>query len=114
MRLTLGLVRPLVFLLVVRAIIAPYTVRSLKTGPMYHPRVVMSVRTWPPQRLERFSATSKVLKLFKGKDKVDELGSSHSSPSILNLRALQFATSLHANEGGRVSTWDRSVNCPRC
>lgn len=60
----------LVILLAFRAIVAPWTYRPPSSNPTHRNGLVISVRRWPPQRLQRFSSTSKLLRLFRGKDKV--------------------------------------------
>jgi hypothetical protein len=60
----------LVALLAIRAIAAPWTYRPANNNPTHRNRLVISVRRWPPQRLQRFSGTSKLLRLYRGKDKV--------------------------------------------
>jgi hypothetical protein len=60
----------LVALLAFRAIAAPWTYRPANSNPSHRNRLVISVRRWPAQRLQRFSGTSKLLRLFRGKDKV--------------------------------------------
>lgn len=64
------LMRILVLLLAFRAIIAPLTFRPTKADSSHHSSLVMRVRWWPPQRLQRFSATSKLLQLFRGKNAI--------------------------------------------
>lgn len=115
MRVPTVIIRALVLLLVVRAVCAPLTVRPTKSGHLYRARVVVSVRTcWPQQRLERFSSTSKLLKLFQGKDKSD----ADDTGRLLNDRAFWLSpnTSLASRLPERVRTFtlDRAASSPRC
>lgn len=62
--------RAIVVLLVARAVAAPVSLRPSHDGPPT--RSVLVVRRaygWPQQRLERFSHSSKLLKLFRGKNR---------------------------------------------
>ena len=64
------LTRILVFLLAFRAIVAPYTYRPTMPGQQLPRQTLrMRVRWWPPQRLQRFSRASKMLRLFEGKNR---------------------------------------------
>jgi hypothetical protein len=62
--------RILVLLLAFRAVIAPMTYRPANSNPTHRNGIVLSVRWWPPQRLQRFSSSSKLLRLFRGKKEV--------------------------------------------
>jgi hypothetical protein len=64
------LTRVLVLLLAFRAVIAPLTYRPANSNPSHRNGIVMSVRWWPPQRLQRFSGSSKLLRLFRGRNEV--------------------------------------------
>jgi hypothetical protein len=66
----ISLTRLLVLLLAFRAVIAPLTYRPANSNPSHRNGIVLSVRQWPPQRLQRFSGTSKLLRLFRGKNEV--------------------------------------------
>ena len=50
--------------------IAPLTYRPANSNPSHRNGIVLSVRWWPPQRLQRFSGSSKLLRLFRGKNEV--------------------------------------------
>jgi hypothetical protein len=65
-----SLTRVLVLLLAFRAVLAPLTYRPANANPTHRNGIVLSVRWWPPQRLQRFSGTSKLLRLFRGKNEV--------------------------------------------
>ena len=69
-RVPVSLTRVLVLLLAFRAVIAPLTYRPANSNPSHRNGIVLSVRWWPPQRLQRFSGTSKLLRLFRGKNEV--------------------------------------------
>jgi hypothetical protein len=60
----------LVILLVLRAVAAPVGLRPANSHSSHHRSYVIRMRCWPPQRLQRFSATSKLLRLCVGKNKV--------------------------------------------
>lgn len=115
MRLSNRLFKSLVLLLILRAVFAPLTVRAAKSGQLYRARVVVSMRhCWPQQRLERFSSTSKVLKLFQGKHKTQTDGDGQR----LTYRSLWFSPESHLTpslaENVRPFCLDRSAACPRC
>lgn len=56
----------LVILLALRVIAAPITLRP--ATPSVKQSVVIRMRCWPPQQLQRFSARSKLLQLCLGKN----------------------------------------------
>lgn len=115
MRVPTAILRALVLLLIVRAVCAPLTVRPTKLGHLYRARVVVSVRTcWPPQRFERFSSTSKLLKLFQGKDKseVEDAGRLLSGRPFSS--PLTAVLGPHLLESVRTFVLDRAANSPRC
>ena len=60
--------RAIVALLVARALAAPISIRPQAGLPFRHCVLVARVCNWPPQRLERFSHSSKLLQLFQGKN----------------------------------------------
>jgi hypothetical protein len=70
LRVPVSLTRVLVLLLAFRAVIAPLTYRPAQSNPSHRNGIVISVRWWPPQRLQRFSGSSKLLRLFRGKNEV--------------------------------------------
>ncbi len=61
--------RTLVLVLCLRAILAPFTYRPARTEPFARYSLVMRARWWPPQRLQRYSASSKLLRLYQGKNR---------------------------------------------
>jgi hypothetical protein len=68
---SLTLSRVLVLLLAFRAVLAPLSYRPSSASESHrHNSLVMSIRWWPPQRLQRFSSNSKLLRLFRGKTEV--------------------------------------------
>ena len=69
MRVPVKLTRILIFLLAFRVVAAPVSFHSTKACLPLRSYVVMRTRCWPPQRLQRFSAASKLLQLFQGRDK---------------------------------------------
>ena len=69
-RVPVSLTRVLVLLLAFRAVIAPLTYRPANSNPSHRNGIVISVRWWPHQRLQRFSGSSKLLRLFRGKNEV--------------------------------------------
>ena len=115
MRLPKTLLRSLVILLVLRAVIAPVTVRTIKAGHLQRARVVMCMRVgWPLQRLERFSSSSKLLKLFQGKHK----DQSDASGWWLTARAPWACPAIALSTHGPADVCrfclDRSAVSPRC
>ena len=69
MRVPVTLTRTLILLLAFRVVGAPLSPRPGKAHPLQHSFYVMRVRSWPPQRLQRYSSNSKLLQLLQGKDK---------------------------------------------
>jgi len=69
-RVPVSLTRVLVLLLAFRAVIAPLTYRPANSNPSHRNGIVLSVRWWPAQRLQRFSGSSKLLRLFRGRNEV--------------------------------------------
>jgi hypothetical protein len=64
------LTRTLVLLLALRAVAAP-VVLCPSAPPSSHQRFFeIRMRCWPPQRLQRFSSSSKLLQLYTGKNRV--------------------------------------------
>ena len=61
--------RTLVILLALRAIAAPVVLRPSTPTPSQGQCFVIRMRSWPHQRLQRFSATSKLLQLRVGKNR---------------------------------------------
>jgi hypothetical protein len=68
------LTRILVLLLAVRAIAAPVALRPSFGAASEHRFFVIHMRCWPPQQLQRFSSSSKLLQLCTGKNKVTSAG----------------------------------------
>jgi hypothetical protein len=62
--------RVLVLLLAFRAVVAPFTYRPSASDRSHRHTLTMGIRWWPPQRLQRFSGSSKLLQLFQGKNRV--------------------------------------------
>lgn len=62
--------RALVLVLALRAALAPFTYRPSDPDPLHRSSLVMRTRWWPPQRLQRFSGSSKLLQLFQGKNRL--------------------------------------------
>jgi hypothetical protein len=60
----------LLLLLAFRVVIAPLTYRPAAADPHHRYNLVLRTRWWPPQRLQRFSRTSKLLQLFQGKSRL--------------------------------------------
>ena len=70
LRVPVLLTRILVLLLAVRAIAAPVALCPSFVPPSGHRFFVIHMRCWPPQRLQRFSSSSKLLQLCTGKNRV--------------------------------------------
>jgi hypothetical protein len=62
--------KSLLILLVLRAIAAPVTLPTSTPSNSRHPLFVVRMCCWPFQRLQRFSASSKLLQLYSGKNRV--------------------------------------------
>ena len=63
--------RTLVILLALRAVAAPVALcPSNSPSSSQHRFYVVRMRCWPPQRLQRFSASSKLLQLCIGKNRL--------------------------------------------
>jgi hypothetical protein len=88
-----SLTRVLVILLAFRAVIAPLTYRPASSNPSHRNGIVLSVRWWPPQRLQRFSGSSKLLRLFRGKKKNEVVPDEEGRPQEIVAR--WFAARLH-------------------
>jgi hypothetical protein len=69
MRVYALVTRAIVALLVVRALAAPISFRPQAGCHFRRCVFVARVCNWPPQRLERFSHSSKLLQLFRGKNR---------------------------------------------
>jgi hypothetical protein len=50
-------------------VFAPFTYRTTTHHDAVRYSLVLRVRWWPPQRLQRFSRSSKLLRLFQGKNR---------------------------------------------
>jgi hypothetical protein len=61
-----------VFLLIVRAVAAPIAMRPrvVDAGSCVRHVLVLRICSWPPQRLQRFSARSKLLELRQGRNRL--------------------------------------------
>ncbi len=59
--------RTLILVLALRAILAPLTFGTTCHHPTNHNALVMRLRHWPPQRLQRLTVSSHLLELFRGK-----------------------------------------------
>jgi hypothetical protein len=96
----LTLSRVLVLLLAFRAVIAPLSYRppGAHQAHRYH-ALVMSIRWWPPQRLQRFSSNSKLLRLFRGKTEVVPDGESRRQRPVCWSSTSRFGR-LGARFGG--------------
>ncbi len=62
--------RAVMMLLIVRAIAAPVALRPKTAGYAYVHGLALRVCAWPQQRLQRFSASSKLLQLRQGRNRV--------------------------------------------
>jgi hypothetical protein len=113
MRIPVTLARTLVLVLAFRMVGAPLSPRPSKAVPVPHSFYVMRVRCWPPQRLQRFSSNSKLLRLLQGKDKPMPEGAGR----LLSLLALwsspQHPLSLDL-ETSRGLAPGRFTDCLRC
>ena len=104
--------RTLVVLLALRAIAAPVTLRpathSVKES------VVIRMRCWPPQQLQRFSARSKLLQLCPGKNSLiasEEYPVPVGCPALTALHSCLAVSAPNALSG---QTGHRSGVCLRC
>jgi hypothetical protein len=70
MRIPVLILRALLLLLVARFIAAPVTLRPTAPDSHQHSFLIFRICSWPPQRLQRFSSSSKLLQLLQGKNKV--------------------------------------------
>ena len=114
MRLAVFLTRTLVFLLALRAIAAPVAVRPSQISPGHRSWLEVRARCWPPQRLARFSSSSKLLQLMKGKDKVASLPSGRFVAFGVFVTPLRFALSSPALGNLRSLSADRASDRLRC
>lgn len=105
--------RTLVVLLALRAVAAPVV---LPTPPIlsHHEFFVVRMRCWPLQQLQRFSASSKLLLLYTGKNRI----SSGDKPWLLACWPLcPVSQTLLAAPVSRASTalaTNRLAVCLRC
>lgn len=102
--------RSLMILLVLRAIVAPVTLHP--SSSCLRPTVMVRMRCWPPQRLQRFSGASKLLQLCVGKNRpAPDVG-----PRPADAWPLRAApgTDLAARGFGMPATTARSSACLRC
>jgi hypothetical protein len=98
--------RVVVSVLVARVIAAPVALRPNTDGSLPHSvLVIRRVCTWPPQRLERFSRSSKLLQLSRGKNgAVSEDACLPREPRALRTPFLGIGSSLAQGAFGGQST----------
>ena len=106
--------RNLLILLALRAIAAPVALPPSTPSISQHQFFVVRMRCWPFQRLQRFSASSKLLQLYSGKNRVP----SGEEAWLLMCWPLRPASLAHlAAPISRASTdlaTDRLAVCLRC
>lgn len=73
--------RTIVAPLIVRTIAAPIALRPAADGPSPDYAPTVRVCSWPAQRLQRFSARSKLLRLFQGKNRAVAVAQGPATPA---------------------------------
>lgn len=106
--------RTLVVLLALRAVAAPVVSRPAPSTLSHHQFLVVRMRCWPYQQLGRFSSSSKLLRLYSGKNRVpssDEQGLLEHPP--LHPASQTILTPLVSRALASLTTARLSV-CRRC
>src|SRR5262249_54274010 len=115
MRLPVRLTRLLVIMLALRAAASPVVVAKHSLHHSHIFTLTLRARSWPPQRFQRFSSSSKLLQLYRGRGKP----TSQSDAGLLVSRApVPPPSEEHINacntESSRSEAIDRSALRPRC
>jgi hypothetical protein len=106
--------RTLVILLALRALAAPVGLCPSTPVPSHHRFFAFRMRCWPPQQLQRFSSSSKLLELCTGKSKVTS-GAQGRFVTFWRLTPPpQRPSSVPVLEASRDVSTDRSAVCLRC